>query len=226
MPVVFEWRVAGSVGRESTREKVIVESEGWNERYQGADLVWGRGANQFLVEEASGLDPGRALDVACGEGRNAIWLAERGWVATGVDFSSVGLEKAARLAAERGVDVTWVEADVVSWEPTAAYDLIVVMYLHLPAAERRAVHRRLSASLSAGGTLLVVGHDRTNLTDGYGGPQDPEILLTPEEVAADLSTLDVVRSARVERHVATDDGEKRAIDTLVRATKAAPAALR
>jgi 2-polyprenyl-3-methyl-5-hydroxy-6-metoxy-1,4-benzoquinol methylase len=92
-----------------------VQREDWNRRHGEAGLLFGAEPNRFLVAEVEGLAPGRALDVACGSGRNAVWLAARGWQVTGVDFSGVALEQARGLAAERGVDVEWVEADVLEW---------------------------------------------------------------------------------------------------------------
>ncbi len=149
-----------------------MEREQWDERYRVDELIWKAEPNRFLVEEAAGLAPGRALDLACGEGRNALWLAERGWQVTAVDFSSVGLEKARRLASERGLELVLVEADVLEWEPPAAsFDLVIVMYLHLPAGARRRVQERAASALAPGATLLVVGHDSTNLTEGIGGPR-------------------------------------------------------
>ncbi len=196
--------------------------ESWNERYQGTELVWGAGPNRFLAEVAADLPPGRALDLACGEGRNAIWLAGKGWDATGVDFSSTGLDKGRRLAAERGVEVTWIEADVTAWDPHEGYegyDLIAAMYVHLPPEVRRRVHAGLVSALAPGGSLLVVGHDRTNLTDGFGGPPDPTVLFTPEEIAAELSPLSITRSEQVTRPVETESGPRQAIDTLVLAVR-------
>ena len=112
----------------------------WDERYQGESLVWSAEPNRFLVAEVEGLTPGRALDVACGEGRNAIWLAEQGWTVTGVDFSEVGLDKARRLAAARGVSVPWELADVTEYTPAREhFDLVIVLYLHLPEGPRRVV---------------------------------------------------------------------------------------
>src|ERR1035441_2439850 len=79
----------------------------WDQRYSGPDLVWGAGPNRFVTEEVAALPAGRAVDVGTGEGRNAIWLAERGWQVIAVDFSAAGLARAARLAAERAVSVDW-----------------------------------------------------------------------------------------------------------------------
>ncbi len=185
------------------------------------ELIWRAEPNRFLVEEVARVKPGRALDLACGEGRNALWLAERGWQVTGVDFSPVGLAKARRLAVVRRVDVSWLRADVLEWNPPqTAFDLVIVMYLQLPADARRRVLSRAARALTPGGTLLVVGHDSTNLTEGTGGPQDPAVLFSPEDVANDLPGLDIERAERVRRPVHTEHGDVDAIDALVRAVRA------
>ena len=197
-----------------------MNSESWDGRYGGSELVWGSGPNRFLVDEVGDLAPGVALDVACGEGRNAIWLAERGWRVVGVDFSPIGLDKARRLAAERGVEVEWVVGDLATWEPAGSYGLVEVMYLHLPPDLRRRVLARMAASVAAGGTMLVVGHALANLADGHGGPQDPEVLYGPEDVADDLAGLEIERAELVRRAVSTADGQAAAIDVLVRGHRA------
>ena len=197
-----------------------MDSATWDERYGVEDFVWKTEPNQFLVAEVVDLAPGRALDLACGEGRNSVWLAERGWQVTGVDFSPVGLAKAGRLAKEHGVEVDGVEADVVEWDPPGAiFDLVIVFYLHLPATKRRRVLAHAQGALAPGGTLLVVGHDTTNLIHGYGGPQDPSLLFTSEEVANDLDELRIVRADHVRRRVDSDQGPQDAIDALVRAVR-------
>jgi SAM-dependent methyltransferase len=166
------------------------------------------------------MPPGRALDLACGAGRNAIWLAEQGWKVTGVDFSEVALQHARRLARSRGVDVEWVLADVLDWEPPAdSFDLVVVLYLQLPREERRAVLARAGSAIAPGGTLLFVAHDLLNLTEGWGGPKSASVLCTPEEVGAELEGLVIDRAERVTRTVEDEDGEHRAIDMLVRASR-------
>jgi SAM-dependent methyltransferase len=197
-----------------------MDREEWDDRYRTDGLIWHAPPNRFLVEEAENLAPGRALDLACGEGRNALWLAERGWQVTGVDFSAVGLAKARRLASERALDLLLVEADVLSWEPpTGAFDLVIVMYLQLPAGARRRALQRAASALAVGGVLLVVGHDSTNLVDGIGGPQDPAVLFSPDDVAGDLEGLQIERAERARRPVATEQGEVDAIDAIVRAAR-------
>ncbi len=198
------------------------EQAAWDQRYSGPDLVWGAGPNRFVTAEVTALPAGRAVDLGTGEGRNAIWLAERGWQVTAVDFSVAGLARAARLAAERGVSVDWVQADLLDYQPApGAYDLVLVAYIHLPAAGLARVFRAAAAAVAPGGTLLVIGHDRDNITRGHGGPQDPGRLYTPAAVTAELDGLTVRRAEQVMRPVQTPEGERTAIDTLVRAERPA-----
>jgi SAM-dependent methyltransferase len=200
-----------------------VEREDWNARYAAQELVWGAEPNRFLAAEFADVEPrGRALDLACGEGRNAIWLARLGWQVTAVDYSPVALDRARRLAAEQRVDVEWVEADVTAYAPApGAFALAVIAYLHLPAAQRRAVLAHAAAALAAGGILFLVGHARRNLTEGVGGPQHPEILWDANEIRAELAALglSVSRAQEVYRPVQKDTGVKTAIDALVRAER-------
>jgi SAM-dependent methyltransferase len=196
-----------------------VDAQDWDERYAANELVWSAEPNVFVAAELSDLEPGRALDLAAGEGRNAIWLARRGWTVTAADFSQVALDKGSRLAGD--TEVRWVCADATRWDEPAAYDLVVVAYLQLAAPERRAALRAAYASLVEGGTLLVVAHDSSNLEEGTGGPQDPAVLMTAADVLADLDDLafDVVHAGRVGRTVVDGHGEepaRTAWDCLVR----------
>lgn len=200
-----------------------MDANHWNDRYATAEYVWKADPNTFLATEAATLPAGRALDLACGEGRNAVWLADQGWTATGVDFSDVGLDKGRRLAADRGVDVTWVCADATTWiPPDDGYDLVAVCYLQLPADQRRRAIGVAGRALAPGGTLLVVAHDSTNLTGGTGGPSNPDVLYRPDDVLADLEAagidVTVERAETVERIVA--GAERPALDCLVRARRA------
>jgi SAM-dependent methyltransferase len=200
-----------------------VRPEDWDRRYAAAELLWSAEPNRFLAAEVAGLAPGRALDLACGEGRNALWLAERGWRVTAVDFSPVALGRARELAGRRAVEVGWVEADVRTWvPPIGAFDLVALLYLQLPPGERRGVLAAAASALAPGGTLLLVAHDLANLAEGHGGPQDPAVLTTHGEVTAELAGLLIERAERVERPVSLPDGgEARALDTLVRASRPA-----
>ena len=184
----------------------------WDARYAATPMVWSAGPNALFAELAAGLPPGRALDVACGEGRTALWLAARGWQVRAVDFSPVGVDKGRQRAAAEGLTVDWVVADVVTADlGSERFDLVAVLYLHLLAPAMGEVLRACSAALAPGGRLVVIGHDRTNLTEGAGGPQDPAILHDPDELASAVPALQVLRCERVQRPV---DGAV-AIDTLL-----------
>jgi SAM-dependent methyltransferase len=198
-----------------------VDQREWDELYASHELVWTAEANRFVVEELAGLAAGRALDLGTGEGRNAIWLAERGWQVTAVDFSAVGLAKAAELAAGHGVTgVRWVEADLREYQPgPAAYDLVLLAYVHLPPDEFGALLQMAASALAPGGTLLVVGHDVDNIAHGHGGPQDPRILHRVPDVVAALPGLAIQRAEQARRPVLTGDGERAAIDSVVRAQR-------
>jgi SAM-dependent methyltransferase len=194
--------------------------EDWNARYAQKELLWTAEPNRLLAAEVASLEPGRALDVACGEGRNAVWLAERGWRVTGVDFADVALAKAAELAAARGVEVAWVLGDVLTLTPEPrSFDLGVVLYLQLPAEELEVALRRAADAVAPGGTLIVLGHDVTNLTEGYGGPKDVSVLFTPEQVVTGLSGLEIERAEKVKRTVPMNGGAAVAIDAFVRASR-------
>jgi SAM-dependent methyltransferase len=198
--------------------------EDWNARYEQKGLLWTATPNRLFAAEVGSLAPGRALDVACGEGRNAVWLAERGWRVTGVDFSDVALAKAERLAGARGVAVEWVLADVLDYraEPLA-FDLVALLYLQLPGAELARALRSSVAAVAPGGTLIVLGHDTANLTDGHGGPKDAAVLFTPEDVVTELDDLVVERAETVRRAVALPDGgTATALDAFVRARRPVP----
>jgi SAM-dependent methyltransferase len=190
----------------------------WNCRYEGDELLWTDRPNRFLVAETGALAPGRALDLACGEGRNAVWLAEQGWQVTGVDFSEVALEKARLLAEQRKVQAEWIHADVFKYEPPlAAFELVIVFYLQIPPERLRPILARMAKGIVPGGTFLLVAHDSSNLTHGYGGPRDPATLYTAEDVLLALVGLEIERAEPVVRTVETDEGVREAIDALVRA---------
>jgi len=196
-----------------------MEATDWDERYAAVERVWSVEPNVWLAEVATDLAPDRALDLACGEGRNAVWLAARGWRVTAVDFSAVALARG-RAAAP---PVDWVEADVRTWSPpspgnVAAFDLVAIVYLHLPPAERAAVLGTARRAVAPGGTVVVIGHDVRNIAEGVGGPQDPDILLDPTTLATELSEgrgdgpgLAVIRAETVVRPTLAGD----ALDTIV-----------
>lgn len=176
------------------------DRESYDELYLSAPAVWSGRPNRQLVIEAADLQPGTALEAGSGEGGDALWLAERGWRVTAVDFSTVALERASAQAAGRGLGdrIEWLHADLGTWVPVmGGFDLVTAHYLHARWADRPAVFRRLAAAVSPGGTLLVVGHlleggaghahgHADAGEHGHGGldRHDPEAFYTAEDVAA------------------------------------------
>ena len=192
----------------------------WNERYAERGTLWGADANQFVVRYLSDLPPGRVLDLASGQGRNALWLAARGHSVTAVDISDVAAQQAREVAAEAGVEVNFVTADLLSWEPDpAAFDLVLLSYLHVPAELRRAVHDKAIRAVAPGGVVFVIAHHFDNLDQGVGGPPDPDVLFTEDQLAGDFVDLDVEILERVLRHVETDEISGDAIDVAMLARK-------
>ena len=180
-----------------------MKREDWDRRYGEAELLWSAEPNQFVVAELAGLEPGVALELACGEGRNAIWLAGRGWCVSAVDFSSVAIARARELAGRRGLEVDWQIADVLEHRPApGSFDLVLVTYLHMPWPEMEVMLGMVGPALAPGGVFLLVGHDESNLDHGHGGPRDPAVLYGPERVAAALGDLVVERAERVRRQIA------------------------
>ena len=189
----------------------------WDDRHAAREPIESHEPDPSLAAVAGGLVPGRAIDLAAGDGRNAIWLAAHGWQVTAVDFSAVALDRARTAADAAGVAVAWGNADLLEWRPEArSFELVALMFLHLPAHERRAVYAGAAEAVGPGGRLLVVGHDLSNLADGAGGPRDPDVLFTPEGIAGDLEGLVVARAGVVRR----DIGEGRtALDAVVVAAR-------
>jgi len=200
-----------------------VDAKDWDERYAAHDLVWSAEPNRFVAEIIGPLTPGHVVDLAAGEGRNAIWLVEQGWVVTASDYSPVAVERMRSLAADRlGEDVgrlTAVVADATLSTPggPAAYDLALLCYLQLPAGQWRQALRSAVEAVRPGGLVVVVGHAGRNLAEGWGGPSDRAVLYDPEEVLDRAEGLPVaaLRSGIRERPVATDEGERVALDTVV-----------
>jgi 2-polyprenyl-3-methyl-5-hydroxy-6-metoxy-1,4-benzoquinol methylase len=192
----------------------------WNARYAAGGLLWGFEPNRFVAAETATLAPGRALDLACGEGRNAIWLAERGWNVRGIDYSDVAIERARQLARDRGVDLELAVGDVLAVPlEKQAFELVLIAYVQLPVSERLRLLDRAAEAVSPGGTLLLIGHHERNLAEGTGGPSDPSRLWATEEIAPRLESagLTVGRAEQVLRDV--DGAQRPAIDVLALATR-------
>ena len=194
--------------------------EDWNRRYAGVDSLWSAKPNRFLVAEVEALEPGRALDLACGEGQNAVWLASLGWDVTAVDYADVAVAKGIERATRAGVAVDFQVRDLLDYLPEArTFDLVLILYLHMSSDGRRLVLERAADAVAPGGTLVLIGHDLLNLTEGVGGPSDPDLLFNPDDIVAELPGLEVERAERLLRDVHGQD--RAAIDALVRAVRAA-----
>jgi SAM-dependent methyltransferase len=198
-----------------------MDAEEWDERYRVEGLVWGGPPNRWVVDELSDAPPGLALDLACGEGRNALWLAAREWRVIAVDFSAVAIAKARELDTHDLVE--WVEGDARNYEPSQPVDLALLCYLQLPPDERRLAVRAAAAALAPEGVLLVVAHDSRNLYDGTGGPKDPRVLYTAADVAADLDGTGLVIDRAEEVFRPVPGADRPAIDALLRASVATAA---
>lgn len=207
-----------------------MDAHGWDDRYSAARAdagnLWAALPHADLRRLVAQLTPGTALDLATGDGRNAIWLTGRGWAVTAVDFSIEGLGTARERADAAGADVDWQLGDVTAWSPPARFDLVTMTYLHLGEAENANVVRRAASWVAPGGTLIVIGHDVDNLTRGAGGPQDPSILYTARllrEAAGDLTVNtaeQITRDTRADPEGPAEDGAV-AIDTLLHAVRTA-----
>lgn len=187
----------------------------WDDRYAaaaaGGASVWSLEPNAWVAATVGSLDPGSAVDLGAGEGRNALWLASLGWQVTAVDFSGVGLRTGASRAVSLGLDIEWMTADATAFVAATPVDLVVAAYLQLPASQVALALGTAIGYLAPGGTLAVIAHDLDNLARGVGGPQDPAVLYTVDALLAIARDLDVIECRQYER--ATAAGV--AIDTIL-----------
>jgi SAM-dependent methyltransferase len=164
--------------------------------------------NPHLVRETAGLTPGTALDVGCGAGAEAVWLASQGWSVTGADISAVALQQAGALAGPRA-PIAWVETDLTTWDPGTTFDLVTTHYAH-PSIPQLEFYERVAGWVASGGTLLIVGH----LHNGHQHPD--EATVTVADIVARLDGWTIDTAAEFTRE--TGHGTLR--DAVVRARRA------
>ncbi|MFE1173203.1 class I SAM-dependent methyltransferase [Streptomyces sp. NPDC058773] len=172
-----------------THDATVPDAEYWDARYAQSDRMWSGRPNSALVREAGDLAPGRALDLGCGEGADAIWLAERGWRVTAVDISAVALGRAAEHAAATAAAdrIDWQRHDLGSSFPAGRFDLVTAQFLHShDAMPREEILQRAAAAVAPGGVLLIVGHAGMPAWD----PESDVPLPTPDEVVESLRLPD------------------------------------
>ena len=200
----------------------------WDDRYGGHRHVWSGRPNPYLVSETADLTPGRAIDVGCGEGADAIWLAKQGWEVIGADVSPVGLKRAADNARAPGAEIaeriTWCQVDLFAdkWTPLGTYELVSSQYLHLPPDQRAQAMQRLADAVAAGGDLLVAAHHPSDLEIPGLRPHVPELFCTADELAALLDDADweILTAAAPQRSVTGPEGTPVTIrDTVLRARR-------
>ncbi|AOS64605.1 class I SAM-dependent methyltransferase [Actinoalloteichus hymeniacidonis] len=203
-----------------------MDQQFWDDQYRSRDQLFSGNPNGVLVTEVTGMTPGEALDVGCGEGGDALWLARQGWQVTGVDISQVAVDRAARIAAAEGIEnVRFAQLDLTSAAPAAgAYDLVTMQYLALPVESGEAPLRGLLAAVAPGGTLLVGTHDLADLPPRKGDETfDPAAF---HDVARSLAALldddwtVVVDESRL-RTAPAPEGTPHVHDVVLRARRAA-----
>ncbi|MDD2898704.1 MAG: class I SAM-dependent methyltransferase [Desulfuromonadaceae bacterium] len=179
----------------------------WNERYSESGYTYGTAPNDFLVSVVDAIPRGRLLSLAEGEGRNAVYLASLGHDVTAVDGSEVGLRKAETLAAERGVAITTVHADLGGYIIEAGqWDSIVACYCHLPPSIHTPLYRAAVQGLRPGGVFVLEAFCKEQLAYGTGGPPSLDLLMSLDELKQELEGLEFVCARQVERDVREGSG--------------------
>ena len=193
----------------------------WDERYRSRETAWSAEINERVADAVAGVAPGFALDAGCGEGADAVWLAEHGWQVTAADISAVALERG--RANDSTGRVEWRQADLLVWEPAASsYDLVTAHFVHFPSPQRESMFRRLATAVRPRGTLLIVAHHPSDLETTARRPPMPEVFYTADEIAAQLEPADwdIIDAGAFARGAVDPDGQTITVhDTVLRARR-------
>ena len=216
-------------GQAPTGRRPVTPDE-WDQRYAERDRIWSGAPNGTLVVEVGALPAGRALDVGCGDGADALWLADQGWQVTAVDVSRVALDRAATAAAAVGVEVRWLIADIADGPPAGeVFDLVSAQYLALRHTADDAGVRGLMAAVGPGGTLLVVGHGESSDHEGHEGNGAHHAhgghdgWVQPADVAARLGDGWLIEVHETRPRPSTPLGSRHTDDVVLRARRLAVA---
>ncbi len=183
-------------------QKIQTGQDMWDTRYSSNDYAYGKEPNEFLAQHYSKIRGSKVLCLAEGEGRNAVFLASKGYDVTAVDLSAVGLEKAKKLAVEKQVALTCIQADLATFQlGENQWDGIVSIFCHLPEDARHHLHQQMSSALKRGGVLLLEAYSPRQLAFGTGGPQDERMMLTVERLTNEITDLEFEHLQELERKV-------------------------
>ncbi len=204
-----------------SRFDAVNSADAWDQRYTDTAQVWSGRPNTALVTEATGLPPGRALDVGCGEGADAVWLAGQGWDVTALDVSQVALRRAAQHAEQADAKVQWVHAGLLDAAlPHTTFDLVSAQYPALLRTDNHDAERKLLASVAPGGLLLVVHHGDVDTAQAKANGFDPADYMSPADVAVLLDdSWHVEVDETRPRHVSGGAGSHHTHDIVLRARR-------
>lgn len=183
-------------------------NEFWDERYEGEEFTFGTQPNQYIKEEATLIPPkSEVIEIAAGEGRNAVYLAELGHTVTAIDSSAGGLGKLKRLAAERAVSIRSIHQDILTWDTKQQWDAAIMTFLHLPPDQRPKLYEKVQDILRPSGFLISLFFRPEQITEGYnsGGPPDVDLMVTTDELEEHFTQGKILRCDNTE--IMLDDGE-------------------
>ncbi len=174
----------------------------WDERYSAQHYIYGTTPNRFLEDNVKFIPPGKVLSLAEGEGRNAVFLAKRGYFVTAVDASVVGLQKAKKLAKNNNVNIEFIHADLDQYDiGKNKWDAIISIFCPLPSLLRQKVHKGIVAGLKKNGVLLLEAYTPDQLKHGTGGGTSADLMMTKESLSFEFGDFKFMHLQEVEREI-------------------------